>query len=421
MSACVSVPPPSPSQAVCQPTLEHVPDPSAKPRPSGDVPIVFPIRLTDDGEFVERCELTDALQELRAPGAQLALIYIHGWKHDARHDDTDRKHFKELLDLLSAREAARSLPRRVVGVFVSWNGQRSDVPVINNLTFWGRKKTADLITQSAVVTKIIGAVDGIERKRRRAAPTIDDVTVYIGHSFGARMLYSAVSQVLIRDVEYAFPDTMEGNANASHNTSLPAYFAYGRISGVGDLVVLLNPAFEASFYKTFETLVRPGGPKSKSGEVARERFAESQAPLMLTLSATTDSATKIAFPIGQVVALNWTDIRRTTVGNYPAAFTHTLTDESAPVELRGRAAQKHWYDDFCAHSVCLMREAAVVETGDPFIVAQAPPSIIKGHNGIWSAKLQSFLVDFISEAIKHREFAGSTEATMGQNDGSPEP
>ena len=60
---CVNGPPASPSQAVCQPSLEGVEDPSAKHRPSSTGPVIFPIRLTDDGEFVKRCELTDALQE----------------------------------------------------------------------------------------------------------------------------------------------------------------------------------------------------------------------------------------------------------------------------------------------------------------------------------------------------------------------
>ena len=97
-------------------------------------------------------------------------------------------------------------------MYISWNGQRVDWPVVNNLTFWGRKKTADLITQSAIVTKIISAIDGIEIKRHEHDPTINDRTVYIGHSFGARMLYSAVSQVIIHNVEFAFPDTMGGRA-----------------------------------------------------------------------------------------------------------------------------------------------------------------------------------------------------------------
>jgi len=412
---CVSRPPPSPSQAVCRPLLEHVADPSAKRRPSADGPLLFPVRLTDNGEFVERCELTDALQELRARGPQLAVIYIHGWKHDARPGDTDRLNFAKLLDLLSAREAPRPHPRRIVGVYVSWNGQRSDVPIFNNLTFWGRKKTADLITQSAIVTKIISAIDGIERKRRQANPATGDVTIYAGHSFGARMLYSAVSQVLIHDVEFAFPDTMEGNAGASQNSPEPPKLAYQRISGVGDLVVLLNPAFEASFYKAFETLVRPGGAKVDSEVAARERFASEQLPLMLTLSSTTDSATKIAFPIGQAIALNWSNIRLTTLGNYSPAYTHTLTVSAQPGGGGAQQLTNYWYDNFCAGTICLVRAATVTETGDPFIVTQAPPSVIQGHNGIWSENLQTFLVDFISETVRRRELLHGDNSASTQN------
>jgi len=392
--------------------VEQVADPSAKRRPSGAGPLLFPIRLTDDGEYVKRCELTDALQELRAPGPQLALVYVHGWKHDARPQDTDRLNFAKLLDLLYAREAQNPHPRRLVGVYVSWNGQRSDVPIANNLTFWGRKKAADLVTQSAIVTKIISAIDGIERKRLAANPAIDDVTIYIGHSFGARMLYSAVSQVLIRNVEFAFPDTMEGSPSVSVNSPEPPKLAYQRVAGVGDLVVLLNPAFEASFYMAFETLVRPGGPAA-STDVARERFAADQLPLVLTLSATTDLATRIAFPIGQMVALDWSDIRRTTLGNYSPAYTHRLGDSAQPA-VGAQSSANYWYDHFCAGSACLVRAPTIAETGDPFIVAQAPPDIIQGHSGIWSENLQTFLVEFITETVRRRDLLN------GQDLASPE-
>jgi hypothetical protein len=228
------------------------------------------------------------------------------------------------------------------------------------------------------------------------------------------MLYSAVSQVLIHDVEFAFPDTMEGNAGVSQNSPEPPKLAYRHISGVGDLVVLLNPAFEASFYKAFETLVRPGGARANSDEVARERFAADQLPLMLALSATNDSATKIAFPIGQAMALNWSDIRRTTLGNYSPAYTHTLTEIAQPGDVGAHQSANYWYDNFCAASICLVRVATVTETGDPFIVAQAPPSIINGHNGIWSDSLQTFLVDFISETVRHRELLNSNDSALTQ-------
>ena len=407
VSGCVSKPPPSPVQSICDFAQEGVPDPSLKVRPSSESAVLLPIRLTDDGEFVSRCELTDALQELRAPGAHLAVIYIHGWKHNARATDTDRIHFKELLEALATDQARLPHPRRIVGVYIAWNGESVAVPGLDNLSFWGRKKASDLITHSAIVTKIISAIDGIERKRRKADPRLGDVTVYVGHSFGARMLYSAVSQVLIHDVELSFPDTLQGFSGASANPPLPPNVNYSPIPGFGDLVVLLNPAFEASFYKSFETLIRPGGTLDTHG--AREGFAPGQLPLIVTLSAENDLATRIAFPIGQIVGFDPSQIRRTTLGNYVPALTHDLLITAPAAATPTESASSFWYDDFCSGTLCLKRKPDIAQTGDPFIVAQVPPEVINGHSGIWQPPLRSFLIDFISALIEHRDTFGAGE------------
>jgi hypothetical protein len=401
LAGCVSKLPPSPIQSVCNFAAEGVTDPIAKTRPTEGGPPIFPIRLTDDGEYVSRCELTDALLELRAEGPHLAVVYVHGWKHDARPDDTDLKNFKSLLAQLSAAQGKLEHPRRVLGLYISWNGETISTPGLTNLTFWGRKKAADLIAHSAIVTKIISAVDGIELKRRRADPDLDDVTIYVGHSFGARMLYSAVSQVLIHQVEIAYPDTLQGRSGTNRNPQLPPPARYEPIAGFGDLVLLLNPAFEASFYRSFETLVRPGG-KADPG-LARERFSPQQQPLMVTLSAENDWATGLAFPIGQVLGLNFAQIRRKTLGNYPSALTHELLDAPPSATPPGSPPTGFWYDDFCAARVCLKRKPEVPETGDPFIVAQASSDVIDGHNGIWSVELQTFIVGLVAEVIQRHE------------------
>ena len=397
MASCVSPPPPSRIQSVCSAAKEGVSDPITKQRPSSENHVVFPIRLTDDGEYVSRCELTDALLELRAEGSHLAVIYIHGWKHNALPDDSDVKNFRNLLTQLAAEQGGQ---RRVVGLYISWNGASISAPVLNNLSFWGRKKAADLIAHSAVVTKIVSAVDSVELTRRKRDPSLSDVTVYIGHSFGARMLYSAVSQVLIHSVEMAYPDTLQGRAATNINTPLPPSARYEPISGFGDLVLLLNPAFEASFYKSFETLVRPGG--SDEPGTVRERFSPLQQPLMLTLSARNDRATQIAFPIGQSLAFDFAPIRRKTLGNYSPALTHEVKDSKASASGAGGQQAEFWFDDFCTASICLKRKSDIAQSGDPFIVAQADSDIIDGHNGIWGPDLQNFLVSFIGEVIRRR-------------------
>jgi hypothetical protein len=378
-----------------------VPNPSDKSRPSASSPTIFTIRLTDDGLFVKRCELTDALQEIRAPGPEFIVLYIHGWKHNADPNDPDRIHFQQLLNKLNDREGLNP-KRRIVGIYLAWNGNSVNTPVINNLTFWGRKKTADLIAQSAAVTKIVGAIEGIKKKRLLAVGRSEDVSMYIGHSFGARMLYSAVSQVMIHDVEFAFPDTMEGKRGIARNESVPVLKPYERVAGVGDLVVLLNPAFEASFYISFQTLLRSGSGKDS----AREIFAPQQDPLMLTLASEHDLATRVAFPIGQVISLNVSEIRRTTLGNYAPAVTHELSKKNmnhVSQATTGESLGNWWFDDFCSSDLCLVRKSNLPASGDPFVVARTSSDIIADHNDIWTDALENFLADFMSNIEKRRD------------------
>src|SRR5207248_2545144 len=64
--------------------------------------------------------------------------------------------------------------------------------------------------------------------------------VFVGHSFGAALLYSAVEDRLLERKEHW------SSGQSRHDF----------IRGVGDLVVLVNPAFEAERYRPFDDLLR---------------------------------------------------------------------------------------------------------------------------------------------------------------------
>jgi hypothetical protein len=206
--------------------------------------VVRVIRLTDDGEFARRCELTDAIYEIRNyKGPELVVWYIHGWKHNVDKEDSDFRNFKKLIKELDDQQRQLDEGSRchVVGVYVGWDGAVGPVP-LRNLTFWNRKRAADRISQSSVLTKIIAAAK-YARKQAGKEITARDLTIMIGHSFGARILYTATSQLLINEVQRQHP----GYANSS----------YGVIHGPADLILLLNPAFEASVFTVMHSVRRP--------------------------------------------------------------------------------------------------------------------------------------------------------------------
>ena len=63
---------------------------------------------------------------------------------------------------------------------------------LDYLTFWSRKSAADQISQWGHSTAFIGAVSSIVRSSD-LAPNQSQI-VLVGHSLGARILFSAVSQ-----------------------------------------------------------------------------------------------------------------------------------------------------------------------------------------------------------------------------------
>jgi hypothetical protein len=339
--------------------------------PSG---VVRVIRLTDDGEFADRCELTDAIYEIRNYKApELIVWYIHGWKHNAGRDDSDFRYFKQLIqDLDEQQRQLREGDRRhVVGIYVGWDGAVGPVP-LRNLTFWNRKRAADRISRSSVLTKIIAATK-YARKQVGEEITARDLTIMVGHSFGARILYTATSQVLIDEVQRRHPGYVDSS--------------YRVIEGPADLILLLNPAFEASMFTAMHSVRRPD---SKQWE----RIDPRQHPLLLAIATENDWATGTAFPLGQRLEFATRDRQRQTLGNYKEYITHSLQDMKLSNDSSARST--FWYDRFEAAGLQLLRTSNR-QPGNPFVVARTTSDIIDGHNGIWGKTLRSWMIGFLRE------------------------
>lgn len=351
--------------------------------PSGAVRV---IRLTDDGEFANRCDLTDVLYEIRNyKGPELIVWYIHGWKHNANPDDSDFKQFTALVKELDEQQHHLNEDdrRHVVGIFIGWDGAVGPA-LLRNLTFWNRKRAADRISQSAVVTKIIAAAK-YARRQVDADVTARDVTLMIGHSFGARILYTATSQVLIDEVQRNHPGFKQGS--------------YGLMEGPADLILLLNPAFEASLFTAMHTIRRPN-------KNWWERVSPQQQPLVVAISSENDMATSWAFPLGQRLAFATRERQRLTLGNYMPFVTHTL--KGLTIVDDQVVDNDYWYDRFDAAGLQLLRTAER-QPGNPFIVARTTPEIVDGHNGIWGNALREWLIAFLGEL--HRKSASTRRAT----------
>ncbi|QXH55112.1 hypothetical protein [Pseudomonas maumuensis] len=361
-------------------------DPGSKARLDAN-PLLRVVEFTDDGEFVNRCQLSDVIYAVRgtprATGTQippvkvrtpkLVVIYIHGWKHDADTQDNDVLQFQTLLKQLKTLESHRDKPRDVVGIFIGWPGRALDVPILDNLSFWGRKGGADRVAAAGNVAKLLSSIRSVSCLEEAS----EDFIVGIGHSFGGRVLYTATAPMFINALAMSHP----GNKNMH----------YEQISGVIDLTILLNPAFEASRYTALAASRR-----------YQETLGNSQQPVLLTVSTDNDLATRYAFPTGQILGTRWRERERTTLGNHQPYQTHTLSSsEGLPA-----SGENFWYDSFCQSNICLKNKDTI--SGYPFIVASTDATVLNGHNGIWSEDFKSWLSNFIEvSSAKQGDAAGS--------------
>ena len=180
------------------------------------------VEFDDQGCAYEARQMQTLIAELDRISGQRAiiLVFVHGWKHNARTLDSNLASFEKILAQTARAEDLAQGPKRrpVLGVFVGWRGLSFYAGWLTNITFWNRK-TAALRVALGSVRELFGRLRDYRRRQSN-----DPVLVIVGHSFGGLIVYSALAQSLI---EAAALDR-EGKAEPS--------FA--------DLVLLVNPALD---------------------------------------------------------------------------------------------------------------------------------------------------------------------------------
>jgi hypothetical protein len=301
----------------------------------------------------------------------IIVVFVHGWKHDARSDDTNLASFREVLAQAVAHEAAEAGAgaRPVLGVFVGWRGvsfyDRPDI--LDNLTFWDRQGAGRRVAVGSV-RELFGRFRHYRNRRKDAggAPLL----VIVGHSFGGMIVYSALAQSLIEA------------ATAPARAVSPRF---------ADLVLLVNPAVEAARYLPIYDLVQSR---------MSQQMGTDQPPVFVCATAANDWATGLAFPIGNALSLvtescrGWQERQAmiNTIGHLKWMKTHDLVGAGAGYQLNPVSANSEW---------------------SPFWVARATPDIINGHNGIFMEPFLRFVGDLV---FRHVQYSRSTQAprTMPQ-------
>src|SRR5262249_47798406 len=122
------------------------------------------IEFDDQGRLWSRAQLDLLDRTLEAEARResyegVALVFFaHGWQHDARVCDANVACFRTFLAQI-ASDIARATkespghekPPRVVGIYAGWRGRSVTLPVLQEFTFWARKRAAERIGAGEVV------------------------------------------------------------------------------------------------------------------------------------------------------------------------------------------------------------------------------------------------------------------------------
>lgn len=385
------------------------------------------VEFDDQGRFWNRGQLdllerTLEKEDRRADTSGLVVIvFAHGWRHDPDVCDGNVACFRTLLAQAHADSAeiahvagGGTRPKRLVAVYAGWRGLSMRVQPFEDLSFWARKRVSHRIADGDL-TELLTRVELFVRRANADDPDRARLVV-IGHSLGATMVHAALANILKARVLEALDCQDRSDARESV------------IRGFGDLVVLINPAFEASLYAPLHEL---------AGRF--RRFSPLQSPVLITIASETDRPNGFWFPLGRRIETLFERTgdrspRReivTAVGNYPEFWTHRLT---AAVPSSGSRPWTGAFGATSSHCGCELplepidsAEAASltslllgnrslapapggatspygrarltamkpIDPRNPFWVVRASDEVVHGHSGIFT----TYLVDFVRRVL----------------------
>lgn len=270
---CVS-PTPSPSPECETHALQQLPS------GNGSGYLLGFIEFDDQGQLWDRKQMSEVVGKLAGEAGTkelLMVVFVHGWKHSAAPGDGNIQTFRKVLAQLSDSEAqiaklTNTPARAIAGVYLGWRGGSVTVPLLENLTFWDRKNTAQKVGHGGV-TEVLSRLELIKQDKDSTEPGRSRTRlVVVGHSFGGAVVHTALAQVL----ESRFVQTT-GPAGVQSD-----------VAGFADLVVLINPAFEAIQFAPLSDMATERG-----------TYFASQLPVVLEMTSEADYATRYAFPAGR--------------------------------------------------------------------------------------------------------------------------
>jgi len=420
MALCSS---PAPELNCLESALQEYSDPG---KPDATYMLGF-VEFDDQGQLWSRKQMRTVIDAVNTQARDerdvIIIVFAHGWKHSAAPGDDNIGQFRKILKRISRLEsgtAAKSATpaRQVMGVYLGWRGGSITAPVLKQLTFWDRKATAQKVGRGAV-TEVLTRLELVKQTKGAESNTR---LVVVGHSFGGALVYTAIGQLLAD----RFVQTLGAGAGVVTDAR-----------GFGDLVVLINPAFEANLYAPLSDMT-----------TERRTYFKAQRPVLAVLTSEADDATKRAFPIGRWFStifeierevtrpnavsgedetIDQGDGNITAVGHFKPYRTHYLGPADLPKDSTPPALQEDlpedrsvltiqeelmlfnsvreaWEKDAPGH-VIEFRGSTLERTTNsvgrnPYLVVQVNEGLIPDHNDIYDERISTFLRQLIFMSVE---------------------
>ena len=371
------------------------------------------IEFDDQGQLRDREQMNvvlDTYSQISGSDDVTVIVFVHGWQHSAAPGDSNVESFKQLLAEVSHNETLASqqdkrAERKVLGVYIGWRGASLVLPIVKQTTFWERKATAERIGLQGGVSEvllklheIVHVKDAIETSNPESH---NSRMVIMGHSFGGAVVYTALQQHIMAASFFDSRRPKEPQVNAE---------------GFGDLIVLMNPAFEALRFSTIFDM---------SQENCSRNWKD-QIPRLVVLTSEADKATRYIFPPSRGLSvlfeshkdlnrqictkdgkakltISESEADRTTIGHFKPYQTHTLTPlqdkKIRKSDFNFRSLKTAWLDqgfgsqlDFEGVSLTHLGRTHPL---NPFLNIYVDGSLIKNHGDIWGEEVIGFLHDLI--------------------------
>jgi hypothetical protein len=367
-----------------------VADPALCPelkRPSSfRIPVAY-VEIGEQGTFQDRSQVDEALALVRdGTKPKYVVAFVHGWFHNADTEDLNVQRFKCALN--NIQNIDDNAGEEVVGIFVGWRGESWSIPLIKYLTFWDRKNTSDEIGRGALVEFLI-------RLEGAAKPTPDtpNKLMVVGHSFGASVVFNSIGQILLTRFILDAEKLASATPTPTHSQSKP-----GLVSGYGDLVVLVNPAIEATRIVPFF------GALNEYTQNRADLLSPAQPARLVILSSEGDWATRGTFPVarmfstllesyqdsqiktpyGQEIEIQGRYLDWQTMGNAEALQTHLSLRRTASGPWDGKCppARPEWLGQEIDARKAEQRSKGEVETGAGWSAMFDGTGITLRHRGV---------------------------------------